>query len=69
MSLQHQNRDHTFPFLPPAGTARTHAAAGQHWGEGVTVVQPRVGSSLQDEEWADCFLYCCINARPTCHIS
>jgi hypothetical protein len=34
MSLQHQNRDHTFPFSASTGTARTHAAAGQRRGEG-----------------------------------
>jgi hypothetical protein len=55
MSLQHQNRDHTFSFLAPAGIARTHAPAGQRrggGGEGVTVVQPRARSSSVVEEIA-----------------
>jgi hypothetical protein len=41
MSLQHQNRDHTFPFLAPAGVARPDQhCASQCRGEGRGVVTP-----------------------------
>jgi hypothetical protein len=43
MSLQHQNRDHTFPFSAPTGTTQTHVAAVQHQGEGSSWFSPVLG--------------------------